>query len=136
MSKKILYMLLVLSIALALVGCQKPPAVLEESTPISQENMDNANLFVDLLAGEDFEAAAELFDDELLKLMPADKLEKTWEDLNKQVGAFEEKLEVKTEVQSEYEIAHVISQFQKAKLNIKIVFNNEGKISGLWFQAV
>ncbi len=136
MSKKVLYIILVLSITLVLFGCQKPPAVPEESTPISQENIDNANLFVDLLEGRDFEAAVELFDDEMLKVMPADKLETTWDDLNKQAGAFKEKLEVKTELQSEYEIAHVVSQFEKSKLNIKVIFNSEGEISGLWFHAI
>ena len=132
--KKILCIILLLCIGITVVGCgQKQIDV--PNMPIKQENIENANLFVDLMEKKDFEAAIDLFDEEMSKLMPANKLQQTWEDLNKQVGDFEKKLEVKTEVQNEFEIAHVISQFKKAKLDIKIVFNQAGKISGLWFQA-
>jgi|GEM_PF-878376 len=131
--KKVLCIIMLLCIGVAVVGCGQKQSEIQ-NVPIKQENIDNANLFVDLLEQKDFGSAAALFDEEMSKLMPASKLQQTWEDLNKQMGDFEKKLEIKTEIQKEYEIAHVISQFKKVKLDIKVVFNQAGKISGLWFQ--
>lgn len=132
--KKTISFILILCTLLVLGACSSGNDF--KSTPISQQNIDNAYKFVDLLEVDDFETAVTLFDEKMKNLLPADKLEETWVSLNKQVGAFEKKLELQTEVQSEHEIAHVISQFEKAKVDIKIVFDKNGLISGLWFQAV
>lgn len=132
--KRAIGIILILTLVLVLGGCNAGNSI--KNTPISQENVANANKLVDLLEAGDFVGATAYFDDNMKKQLPAEKLAEAWEILVQQVGTFEKKLETQTEIQSEFEIAHVISQFQKAKVDIKVVFDKNGLISGLWFQPV
>ena len=139
MRKKIIICCLILSIMFIVGACSQKsedtPNEGNQNAAISEEKIANANAFVDHLESKEFNKAVEFFDENMKNLLPASKLETVWEDLNKQVGAFDKKLGVRTEVLENNDVAYVVSQFKKAKVDIKIVFNQGGEISGLWFQA-
>jgi len=103
-------------------------SVLSESDlfPLAQE-------FINQLAGGEYEAATARFDDTMLKAAPAATLKKIWEQLLGQVGAYQEQLDARAEQTGEYTSFYVTTQFEEANIDIQVVFNSQGQISGLFF---
>ncbi|KJS84278.1 MAG: hypothetical protein JM58_11290 [Peptococcaceae bacterium BICA1-8] len=93
-----------------------------------------ASDFIALLVKEDFESASEYFDADMLKALPQDKLGEIWGQLKDQVGAYQDELSRKQEVTDGYDVIIVTTQFEKSPLNIRMVFNSDKRISGLFFQ--
>ncbi len=96
------------------------------------DNVAAARTFVLTLAKEDFAAAVKTFDETMTKVMPADKLETTWKQVTRQAGPFKKQLDTRTEKTGKYEIVHVACDFDKAKLDVRVVFDNAGHIAGLF----
>jgi uncharacterized protein len=92
-----------------------------------------AEAFVDLLVAGDFEAAEKPFDLTMKGVLPAAKLEQTWNTLVGQVGGFQQKLGSRTERQAAYDIVYVSSRFERAVIDVKVVFDAERRIAGLFF---
>jgi dienelactone hydrolase len=65
------------------------------------------------------------------KALPTDKLESTWKTIMDQVGAVKKLLPVRTE-SGKYDIVFLPCQFEKATLDIKIVFNADKKVTGFF----
>lgn len=129
-----LIMVLFVSVSvMTLTGCSKPeePAVL---APLEGEINDLATDFIAALVAEDFEAASGYFDAEMLKAIPTDKLEDLWEQLLSQVGPYQNEIGRKQETSEGYEVIIATVKFEKSPLNIRMVFNDDHRISGLFFQ--
>jgi dienelactone hydrolase len=105
----------------------------ENETAIPQGLIDKAKNFVTLMTQNDFTAAVADFDSTMTSVMPASKLEETWKTLNAQVGQFKEQTGTRTEQMAQYNIVYVQSSFERAELDIKVVFDDSGKIAGLFF---
>jgi uncharacterized protein len=89
--------------------------------------------FVDQLAKGDFSAAVKEFDVAMNNAAPPDKLKQIWESLVAQVGPLKARLSARTERLGEYDGVFVTCQFEKTKLDVKVVFNRSKQISGLFF---
>jgi hypothetical protein len=99
----------------------------------SESLEQSAKSFVDLLNKKEFAKAATSFDAEMLKAMPAEELKNTWEKLLGQAGAFKSQLGARSEKSGEHEIVYVTCEFAKAKIDVRVVFDKDGKIGGLFF---
>lgn len=93
----------------------------------------SAQEFVAQLVKGDYEKAHQRFDTTMKKALPVKKLEETWESLIFQCGNFKRQVCLKNEIQQELTIVFVTCEFEKAVLDIKVVFNDKSEISGLWF---
>lgn len=91
------------------------------------------NEFVELLVKEQFSTAAENFDETMKNALPSEKLEGVWRSTIAQGGPFKRQIGVRTEKQLTYNIVFVTCEFEKGPLDIKIVYNSAGQISGLFF---
>jgi len=100
----------------------------------ANDHVGRAKEFLELLKKGDFAKAAEPFDRTMLEKMPADKLKETWEMLNKQFGALKEASGTRTETRGKYELVFIGTQFEKAKLEMRLAFDPDHKIAGLGFQ--
>ncbi len=89
--------------------------------------------FVNLLEEGRFEDAAELFNEQMAEALPPQELEAAWNDLTGRVGEFKEITEVKVTEEEGYRVVYVTCDFAKTALDVKIVFDDDGKIAGLWF---
>jgi dienelactone hydrolase len=98
------------------------------------DNVTAARAFVQTVAKEDFAAAVKTFDETMTKAMPAEKLGATWKQIVGQAGAFQKQLGTRTETKGEYETVIVACEFEKAKLDVRVVFDKEGHIAGLFVQ--
>lgn len=118
--------LLLCSFAFAQPSQQKPTD--EWQTPITL-----AKQFVDLLSKSQFDSAVVHFDATMTKAMPAAKLKEVWQSLQAQMGAFKAAGGVRTEMIQIYHVVYVTCEFEKGKLDAKVVFNKQNQIAGLFF---
>jgi hypothetical protein len=92
-----------------------------------------ARSFVELLEKGDFAKATADFDATMSKVMPADELKKVWEKLLGDVGGFKKQLGTRLETSGKYRIVLLTCEFAKAKLDARVVFDKDAKITGLFF---
>ncbi len=88
---------------------------------------------VTLMAQDQFDSATVNFDATMKQALPASKLKEVWRSLQLQGGTFRKILGTRTEAKGVYQIVYVVCQFEKMKLDAKVVFNEKGQIAGLFF---
>ncbi len=108
------------------------PAQTQENSDL-EELITQAKEFVDLMVKGEFSKAVENFDSVMTKAMPEEKLKDVWQRIVKQAGPFQKRKGTRTESLPKFEIVYVTCQFSKGDLDVKVVFNREKKITGLWF---
>jgi pimeloyl-ACP methyl ester carboxylesterase len=91
-----------------------------------------AKAFVELLDQGEYAKATQGFDAAMLKALPPDELKKTWEKVLGQAGAFQKQLGTRVE-KRKYDNVFVTCQFAKAKVDARVVFDKDAKITGLFF---
>jgi dienelactone hydrolase len=89
---------------------------------------------VDAFAKEDFTAVRKDFDDTMKKVLPADKLEATWKQIVRGAGPFKKVTGYRTESTGKYDYVYALCQFEKAELEMKVVFTADKLVTGLFFQ--
>ncbi len=89
--------------------------------------------FVNLLAKGEFSEAAENFDAKMQEFMPPETLQQTWESVVVKTGPFQEQLKTSKTKRLRADIVAVTCRFEKATLDVCVVFDRAEKISGLWF---
>lgn len=92
-----------------------------------------AREFVDLLVQERFDEAAESYDEAMLKALPPERLRAVWGDVTRQYGAFEEISGTQIAPVGEYTAVNVQAQFEKARVNIRVVFDQQMRVAGLFY---
>ncbi len=109
--------------------------VLIGSTPayMQDDNETAAQKFVDLLVAKDYETAILTFDPKMKEVLPVGKLRELWESILSQCGPFKGQAGVRKQAQQQYTIVFVTGVFEKAVLDIQVVYNDQNEISGLFF---
>jgi dienelactone hydrolase len=97
---------------------------------LKQEAQD----FISQLVNADFGGACRLFDSNLAQAFPEAKLKETWLQLIGQVGPFQKILTNQAVEKQEQQIVTVTCQFEKAALDFRMVFSQDGQMAGLNFQ--
>ena len=92
-----------------------------------------ARAFIDLLVKKNFESAVAQFDETMKGAMPVAKLAETWNTVQAQAGAFKQTGKARTEKRGSYTVVSVTCDFEKAALDIKVVFDQSNRIAGLFF---
>ena len=91
------------------------------------------NEFVKLLVEQQFSAATENFDETMKNTLLPEKLEETWKLTTSQIGPFKQQIGLRTEKQLGYDIVFITCEFEKGHLDIKVVYNDEKQVAGLFF---
>lgn len=137
MKRRVILLPLILIVLTSLsVSCTNQKVVSntkQQGSVVPEELVTEAKDFVGLLASEDYHGAVKKFDTTMQREFPEEKLKKVWESTIAQVGLFEKQMGVWTEKEKGYDIVFVASKFKKSTLDIKVVFNNEKRIVGLFF---
>ncbi|HUV40717.1 MAG TPA: M56 family metallopeptidase, partial [Sedimentisphaerales bacterium] len=108
------------------------PASQPDDTPVA----DLAKDFVALLVNEQFPDAVEQFDKTMKKSLPADKLASTWRSTTAPAGPFVQQLGIRQEKFLASDIVIVTCEFEKGPLDVKVVYDSQRRISGLWLLPV
>ena len=90
--------------------------------------------FVSQLVAGDYAGAGRLFDSTMTQGFPEAKVKETWLQLIGQVGPFQKLLASQAADGPENRVVTVSCQFEKAPIDVRLVFNQSGQISGLHFQ--
>ncbi len=104
-----------------------------QSCPAAPDARALGEHFVDLMARKDFAAAVAQCDGTMKAAMPEAKLKTIWESVQGQVGAYQKRIHARMTKTAGYDIAFVTCEFERAKLDAKVVLNSEGRVSGLFF---
>jgi hypothetical protein len=89
--------------------------------------------FVEMLVKGDYAAAVAKFDKTMKGVMPEAKLAEAWLSLLQQVGPFDKIDSVSQKKEQGYDVVYVTCVFERARVNVKVVYNTKKEISGLWF---
>jgi dienelactone hydrolase len=104
----------------------------DDQKPAPRDLQASAQQFVNTLAREDFAAAESQFDATMKTDLPEDKLRSAWQDVLRQVGKFQKITGVRVE-KSRQPIIFVTAAFEQAAVDVKVVYDSEGLVSGLFF---
>jgi len=126
------FMIILTVLGLVLTGCGQKDGG-QAQPPLQGDINELASEFVALLVKEDFTAAAQYFDATMLQALPPEKLGQTWTQVKEQAGPYKHEIGRQQETTQGYEVININSQFEKAALNIRVVFNADKRIAGLFF---
>ena len=118
---RIILITLMCAVVLLAAGCGKP-----STTQL-------ADRMVDSMAKGDFTSATKDFNANMNSLMSAGRLSQTWAQLTAQAGAFKSHIESREAQEADSKTVSVTCQFEKAPIDIKVAFDKDGKIGGLYF---
>jgi dienelactone hydrolase len=121
---------------LALVGAAgvaaaAPPG---EGSAVVPGLAEKAQALLDALDAGKYEAAGKDFDDTMKKALPADKLQATWRGLTGQVGPLKKPGPAHFMKEGKYDVVTIPCEFEKLKLDMRVVFSADKRISGLQFR--
>jgi dienelactone hydrolase len=95
---------------------------------------EKAQALLDALAAGKYEAAGKDFDDTMKKALPGDKLEATWKGLTGQIGPLKKPGPAHFMKQGKYDVVTIPCEFEKLKLDMRVVFSGDKRITGLLFR--
>jgi hypothetical protein len=95
---------------------------------------ERAREFVTRMEAGQYKEARQDFDTTMRLALSQKKLQDLWATLQEQAGTFDKQGETRRETQGDYQIVYVTCRFGLGALDVKVVFNSKGKISGLFFQ--
>ena len=131
LSKRVLFITLaIFLLSSTLLGCRQK----EETLPPEGEFAEIATEFVEELTEEEFESAAGKFNEEMRRAMPKELLGQTWKQLEDQVGPFIQIIILREEIVQEYDVIFVTTEFENEFIDIRVVFDKEKWIAGLFFE--
>ena len=113
------------------------PVAFSAQERVSQGSRDLvvvAKGFVELLVKGDFESAVKHFDRTMQSGLPPKKLAQAWQSVIARGGPFRKQRGVRTERVGNYDMVFVTCEFENAAIDIKVVFDREKHIAGLWFE--
>lgn len=101
----------------------------------AQENRNTeiSKLVINSFQNNEFSKIVDTFDQNMKNALPADKLKLVWNDLNNKCGKFQKMTEITVGKIQTYDITYTLCQFENMKLKMKLVFDKESKIAGLFF---
>jgi dienelactone hydrolase len=101
---------------------------------VEGEIEDLAVELVAKLVAEDFSGVESYFDSNMKRQLPAKQLERIWGQLGQQVGSFGRVLGTRTINNDTYDAVLVTSEFEGMVLDIRVVFDRDKRVAGLFFQ--
>jgi dienelactone hydrolase len=91
-----------------------------------------ATELIDRLAKGDFQAAVGSFADAMRAAAPPEKLSEIWTALQAQFGAYKRRTGVHAQKEGPYEVALVTTEFERSTVDLKVAFDDTGKIAGFF----
>ncbi len=92
--------------------------------------------FVELLVKGDYDRATAMFGAEMKEGMTAQELQSAWEAIKAKNGAFKQRIGSRIEREGGFDCVYVTCEFDEAKLDVEVVFNEKKEVGGLWFKPV
>lgn len=131
MAKTFPALLLALLLCLFAVSCAG-----EELPPLEGEPAELAEEFFQYLVNGNYDECTNYFSKEMKRALPARRLEQAWNDLQNQLGQFVRKTEMREDKIDGYDVVFVTTEFENDLINVRIVFDEDRRVAGLWFEPI
>jgi hypothetical protein len=82
---------------------------------------------------ENFAGLEKYYDETMKKALPAEKTKEVWTQINQQTGPFIKGSTMSDTTYKDYRIVYTICIFKNARLKMKVVFDKNKKVAGLFF---
>lgn len=99
---------------------------------VAQDEQSRSKEAVSQLAARQFDKVEALFDSTMSSVLPPDKLAATWDSVLAQAGQFKSIAETRQEELQGHHIVFVTSQFERMLLDVKVVWDKDQHIAGLF----
>lgn len=131
MKKKILFMLMILSIALSFFACSS-------SSNASADNSQTGQNYINDFLDGNYKALVENYnyDSKMQQAISEEFLQQTADALYAQVGQVKSRGQVQTKDQSGYNIIYEVVSFDAMDLTLNVTFDAEGLIAGFTITPV
>jgi len=106
----------------------------DSELPSAVDLTPQAQQFVTKLSEGDYTGCVSEFDATMKSKLPEAKLEEVWKTIIDQVGAYEKQLDMRQTREGGYDVVYITCQFEKSKLDVKVVYNTDKEVTGLWFR--
>ena len=103
----------------------------QESGTIDLTNQ--AKDFVDLLVQGEYARVLDRFDGKMQEALPEEQVEEMWTALQDKFGRFQKQIGVRQTREHGFDCVYVTCSFDSKNIEIKVVYDNEQKVAGLWF---
>ena len=107
-------------------------AFMSQGAKPSADITTSAQEVVQSMASGDFTSAEKDFDFTMKAVLSTKRLGQIWSQLEVQYGPFKSRIGSREAQEAGFRTVHVICRFEKATMDIKVVFDKNGKIGGLW----
>lgn len=97
---------------------------------------DRATAFVTLLAQKQFDEAHASFAPVMKQAISREGLRQAWEQLLATAGDYQRINDTTTTQAGGFDVVYVTTQFADTMMNVKVVYDAAGLVSGLWFEPV
>jgi dienelactone hydrolase len=108
------------------------------AAPVPVERLEAGQAFADQFLNRDYAAVVAQFDATMKSVFPFDKVQEARESLEPQLGAFRQQVGIRGEQVEQngnvYDIVYVAWEFEKATIELRIVYDQAGQVAGLFFQ--
>lgn len=130
--KFFLRLILFLTIAALLAGCAGVSAT---DAVVSEPELERrARDFITRMEAGEYKEARQYFTSQMKLALTQQKLADVWESLQLQGGNFVQQGDARFESEAGYQIIYVTCRFGLSALDARVVFDQKGKIAGLFFQ--
>jgi len=101
----------------------------------AQENRNTeiSKLVINSFQKNEFPKIVENFDQNMKAALPVEKLKLVWDDLNTKCGKFQKMGEITVGKIQTYDVTYTLCHFENMKLKMKLVFDKDNKIAGMFF---
>lgn len=123
-----------ISICLALLGLASTTfAQQADTTKTTQDLVTKARELVTQMSAGKFAQATRNFDSTMTAAMPPEKFAETWNAIVSQVGPFKSQGTSRQEKMMQYDVVFVTCEFEKMPLDMRVVFDSQARVAGLFF---
>lgn len=110
------------------------PALVGAQQPADPEVAARAEAVVDDLVAGRFAEVYARFDQKMREGLPVEKIAAGWNTVQQAAGSFERRLSTKTDAKGGYRIAIVSCAFERANVDVQVVFDGQDRIAGLFMR--
>ena len=110
--------------SLALLSTMTPPLSAQDFAALAKDVAQE-------LAGRQFDKVEARFDARMASAMPSEKLQSFWDATLAQAGAFKAVTSASSAERQGYHVVTLTCAFEKAPLNLRLLFDKDGKIAGM-----
>jgi hypothetical protein len=104
---------------------------------VPMDDLDTlSQIFIGQLLKGDFSEATIQFDDQMKKSISETKLQQSWEDVTYESGTLLQLIPTRSSDTDSYKIIVIKCRFQRFDVDVQLVFNEQGEISGLNFTPI